>query len=412
MQRIAHGMGTGIWAACLVWAVALGSGCGDGAGVRGDAAVDPPPDEAARGRVVAVAFEEDISVAESQAELASMDASMAQVARYPVYVYRIVYETIDPHGDPTTASGLVAVPRAPGGPLPLVSYQHGTAVYDHYREASAEARVLPLLFASTGYLFFMPDYLGLEESPGLHPYVHADSLATSAIDGLRAVKTWASQHAISLNDQLFALGYSEGGYSTMALARAIEADHRDEFTLTAFAPMAGPYDLSGVMVDYFLQSAEIPNPYFLSYVILAYDAVYGLYDSLAEVFSAPYAEEISDLFDGSHRGSEISDVLPTAWSEFLTEEFISGFRSDPQDPLRLALAENDVHDWAPEAPVHLYHCSGDEDVPFENSERAYEAFVDNDAEEVELIDLGNLGHMACAPIAVFEAKQWFDSLRR
>ncbi|NUT46767.1 MAG: hypothetical protein HOV94_05520, partial [Saccharothrix sp.] len=45
----------------------------------------------------------------------------ADSVRHSVTAYRVVYRTIDPHGRPTTASGLVLVPRRmPHGPQRVV----------------------------------------------------------------------------------------------------------------------------------------------------------------------------------------------------------------------------------------------------------------------------------------------------
>ena len=38
----------------------------------------------------------------------------------------------------------------------------------------------------------MPDYLGMGESPGLHPYVHGESEATATLDMIRAAREFIS----------------------------------------------------------------------------------------------------------------------------------------------------------------------------------------------------------------------------
>ena len=62
-----------------------------------------------------------------------------------VSLYRVVYETTIPErgNQPTTASGLVAVPQVPQHTLPVVSYQHGTvftktAVPSHPEESMSD----------------------------------------------------------------------------------------------------------------------------------------------------------------------------------------------------------------------------------------------------------------------------------
>src|ERR1051326_8920384 len=104
--------------------------------------------------------------------------------------------------------------------------------------------VVGLAFATSGYAVAMPDYLGLGDSPGLHPYHHARSEATASVDMLRAARAFCAANGFQLNGRLFLAGYSQGGHATMALLRELETWHMNEFTVTACAPMAGAYDRS------------------------------------------------------------------------------------------------------------------------------------------------------------------------
>ena len=48
----------------------------------------------------------------------------------------------------------------------------------------------------------------------------------------------------------------------------IEEDYYDEFNITISLPMAGPYDMSGTMVDVMLDNTEpYGKPYYLPYVL-------------------------------------------------------------------------------------------------------------------------------------------------
>ncbi len=172
-----------------------------------------------------------------------------------VELYKIVYETIDPAGKKTVASGALAIPRGITGALPLMSYQHGTVVNRGSVASAYGFDVESLLFGGSGYVVATPDYLGLGDSPGLHPYVHAASLATAVVDMLRAARAFCAERSVELNGQIFLLGYSEGGYATMAAHKAIEEEYAAEFAIAASAPMAGPYDMSGVMRARFMSDA-------------------------------------------------------------------------------------------------------------------------------------------------------------
>jgi len=127
-------------------------------------------------------------------------------ALFPVISYKIVYETIDPQGTVTTASGAFLVPNT--GPIqkPLLSFQHGTTtIREEVPSADSTQRLIGLAFASQGYMVSMPDLLGLGDSPGLHPYLHAASSATAVVDMLRATMDYIVAEKEPWNNQLFNL---------------------------------------------------------------------------------------------------------------------------------------------------------------------------------------------------------------
>ncbi len=393
---------TGLFAAAAL-GVLLAAGC-DSAAVTDE--VEP---RTGRGATLSTSLLAEETAAEIGAAFAALGLPLS--ARYDVSVYKILYETVDAHDRVTTASGALFMPKGAPGRRPLLSYQHGTlTARDDAPSAGGAEQAVGLAFAADGYVAALPDLLGLGDSPGLHPYVHAASSASAAIDMLRAATDFAAAHEIDLSGQLFLTGYSQGGYTAMAAHRELEANHRDEFQLTASAPMAGPYDLSGVMAATFTERKTHPSPFYLPYTVLAYNDVYGLFDSPSEMFAAPYDALLPPLFDGTHGGGEINDVMPEIPIDIFTPAFVAAFQDDSNHPLRLRLRENDVYDWTPQAPMQLYHCAQDQHVPPENTQVALQRFQQRGAAKVEFIDpLPTGGHGACVGPSLLFAKFWFDS---
>jgi hypothetical protein len=262
---------------------------------------------------------------------------------------------------------------------------------------------------SSGYLVTIPDYLGFGDAPGLHPFVHAKTLAWSVIDLIRAARSLALADGYPLNGQLFLAGYSEGGYATLAAQREIETHHRDELPITASAPMAGPYDLSGTMLQMALGDAPVPSPFHFPYTLLAYNRIYGFADRDEDLFAAQYAGLVPGLFDGTLDADAVDAALPDLPREALDPQLRSALESGAYHPVTAALRENDLYRWVPRSPTRLYHCVGDDEVPFANSALAYERFVAAGA-PVELVSLPFGDHDACALPAIFVAKGWLDSL--
>ena len=182
----------------------------------------------------------------SNVSKANLESTYGTAFHNGVDLYRVLYTTPDVLGVLDTASGLLVVPDDPGFAYPLLVYQHGT-INSRWDVPSqlAGGYQLATVFGGHGYATVAADYVGLGEARGLHPYVHADTEASAAIDFLFAARQFADQNDfLTLNDQLFVTGYSQGGHAAMAAHRALELDYSSDFTVTAAAPMSGPYSVS------------------------------------------------------------------------------------------------------------------------------------------------------------------------
>ncbi len=364
------------------------------------------PEREGRGRIVKATRLEVMTPFEVSAALLAMGVPFR--ATYGVSLYRIIYETITPFNQLSRASGLLAVPEGLRRPAPLLGYQHGTQTRRSDAPSSTGKDLPSLLGAATGYVVATADYLGLGSSEGLHPFVHAKSLASAVIDMLRAARTWCGENGVRLSKHLFLAGYSEGGYATMAALKEIEAYYREEFSVTAAAPAAGPYDLSGTMLAVAVADKPAPNPFYFPYVLLAYQQIYGFADDPADLFAPPYDETVPPLFDGTRDAATINAALPAVQKEMFSEALLQALVSDNPHPVKAALRQNDVYQWVPTMPMRLYHCTDDQDVPFENSRIADSYFTAHGAPDVKLISLTAGGHVACAVPVMLGIKLWFD----
>jgi hypothetical protein len=115
-------------------------------------------------------------------------------ARYGVDAYRVVYRTSDVTGRATTASSLAVLPRTGDRGLRPAVWLHGTQSYRGDAPSVSECcdRAAAVLFAALGYAATAPDYLGLGEGPGFHPYFHAATMVSASVDALRATRQLAA----------------------------------------------------------------------------------------------------------------------------------------------------------------------------------------------------------------------------
>lgn len=312
--------------------------------------------------------------------------------QYGAKYYQVTYTTKSVQGAVDTASGLLAVPDDPTRIYPRLVYQHGTSgskqEVPSINVQSGGEGIVGQLFAGLGYVAFLPDYLGLgNTSKGFHPYVHAASEAWAAMDMLRAGASFLAQHQVATNDQLFITGYSQGGHGAMALHRAIEQDPSAEFTVTAAAPMSGPYSISGVMRDLILTDSIYYYPGYLPNTALSYQTVYGnLFTTLTEVFKPEYAGMIQQFYEGQITLNSLNNQLISSLIDLegasrpfrmLQPGIVQSIQNDPAHPINLALDANDTYDggWIPEAPFRLFYCMADDQVPYRNSLLARDSFL-------------------------------------
>jgi len=365
-----------------------------------------------QGELVSFEYLEEISLEEAQESLDSQFGNSAPEVLYDIAMYKILYNTIDPNGNEVIASGVIGYPKNSVQAFPMISWQHGTEVKRDNVSSNDGFDILSLWLTARGYIYLEPDYLGLGESEILHPYCLKEPSAWTTIDLIRAVQTFFDNnegyyyYPIKSNGDLILFGYSEGGYVTMASHMMIEQQNLDEFNLLASFPMAGPYDLSGIMVDLMLTYESYGEPYYLPYVLVPYITYYEM-GLLNEYFLPEYAEMFEYLFNGNYSGSYINSLMPDIPIEVLRPELISDFSNNLNHPLRLNLSENNLWDWTPQADMHMYHGMGDELIPYENSQIAYDTFIDNGSDNVNLYlvpeELG--GHSAVAEYCLISAYQ-------
>ena len=334
-------------------------------------------------------------------------------AEYEVDYYKITYTTRNAQDTGNTlATGALVVPSGVTCPVPLVSYQHGTTSL-RYAVPSArggsEFNIGIIASALTGSITSMPDYLGLGDSPGFHPYVHAASEASASIDLLRTARELADTLQYNLNDQLFLFGYSQGGHSTMSLFKELETNLSNEFTVTACVPMSGPYDVSGVQAATITGDTAYATPGYLPYVIMGLQEAYGnVYNDLSEVFRAPYDTLLPGYFDGTHNMGWINNRLPDTPNLMLDTAYFQDFLSNPNHIGWQILKDNDLYNWAPQAPLSMYYCTQDEQVFYKNSLVARDSMHALGATHVIATDFGPYTHAGCASFCFLTGLALFE----
>lgn len=340
--------------------------------------------------------------------------------------YRLTYTTPDVKGQTDTVSGLLVIPDAPQKIWPRVVYQHGTSSSKQdvpsFNAFTGEG-VIGGLFAGLGYVAFAPDYVGLGVSGGIHPYVHAQTEAYAAIDMLRAAQAFLAQEKVAVSEQLFLTGYSQGGHAAMALHRELETNLSQEFTVTASAPLSGPYSISGVMREVMLSNEIYYYPAYLPNTMLSYQSAYGnIYSELTDVLKPVYAAEVDKFIKGTLNLSQLNNNLIALLTnnegacrpvKMFQPALVEAVNNHPDHPVNVALRANDVHKWAPKAPTRLLYCTADDQVPYRNSLVARDTLLAKGAVDLQAFDVNTTAdHGQCVTPALTNTVLFFAGLQQ
>ena len=357
---------------------------------------------------------------------------LAYTPKCTITVYHLTYQTTDPKGNITPASGALMVPSGGSGCTggrPIVLYAHGTST-DRTLDLgnlssgnSGESVLLAAVFAAEGYIVVAPNDLGYDISTlGYHPYLIAAQQSKEMIDALtagRAALPTSAAPSSTDGGKLFVTGYSEGGYVAMATHSAMQSGG---MTVTASAPMSGPYALVAFADALFEGQVDVNGAIHVAMLIPAYQQVYGdIYSSPGDVFASQYASVVpgllpsttsvstlrsegklpSALFSSTPPAPGDAIYTPATSPANLASVFAAGFGTDylinnpyraaylndalmapdggfptvtdglppanPSNTLRIRLKENDQRNWSPTAPTLLCGGSSDPTVFFFNT---------------------------------------------
>ena len=222
---------------CVSAAAVLLVACGGSDDPARGALIDPPA-------TLATLTAAQIDAATASSGLQAISGK----AKCDVKVVALNYATVGVREEDTNASGVMLVPGGScSGPAALVAYAKGTDVQKPHTLANpqdSETFLLAAMYAAQGYAVVATDYLGFAKSGyAYHPYLHADSEATSVLDSVRAARNAAGAVGANLSGKIMFTGYSQGGHASMAAQRAAERDYGSEFNVVAGAHLAGPYNL-------------------------------------------------------------------------------------------------------------------------------------------------------------------------
>lgn len=347
---------------------------------------------------------------------------------------KINYTSVGNDGQPRELSGLLIYPFDVSNPFkkfsrPIVSFNHATNVLRKFSpskwsitsnpEDFPEVVIAAGLALKNGWCVIMPDYQGMgDDNTEFHPFCNKELLGKAVADlcvkTIAYLKSSSNNTAVTWNEQLFMMGYSEGAYATMAGVRELESRN---INVTGAACLSGPYDLTGTMLPLMLGPNPFPVPYFLPYMIMGYNAVPANGKSFDPqlVIKPQYLNGILQTMDMNHSPSEINTVMPQSkiLRELFNENFIDSLNNPNSTQYQILYKNNMWVDWTPKSKMLVAHGMNDDCVVYGN----YLTFKSkHQLPNIQYFELGetfkilDFIHDSMAPWAFLQGSLWIQQM--
>lgn len=290
------------------------------------------------------------------------------------------YISVDQNGDPIRLSGKIMLP-AKGDIKNVIVVSHYTigAAY----EAPSESFQLEGVLVPMGYALVFADYIGFGATiDHVHPYLCANLTAQNVVDLLEVAVPYLKKIGRApLSDEIYLMGYSQGGATTLAVQRLLETDKRynGKYHIRRNFAGAGPYDIAATY-DNAVDMDKIGIPCAIPMIIQGMNTGENLGLDYSEFFKDDLLAHFDEWINSKkYTVAEIATLMAaTRLSDFMTDEARQK-RNSTTSVLYRAMLHNSVVStwgWQPQAPVYMFHSQDDDTVPFLNSQRAKAEFSD------------------------------------
>jgi pimeloyl-ACP methyl ester carboxylesterase len=306
-------------------------------------------------------------------------ASFKTLVQTGISLYKIEYNTTL-NNEKTAVSGMFVIPADVSEQTPVVVYNHGTM---YKNEAPSFCNTsnyymdigLCYIFASIlKCAILIPDYIGYGISSHTeHPYIHAESLGQTSLDIIRAYidYTKITPEATPANKNVVILGYSEGGYVSVALHKRIQETAPDINIVKTYAG-AGPYDIENFVKEVLRQNHDLPSYSISSYLWVL--STYKTYSGYSRTYDLIFSEADNEILKNNSYSLGYLANYPINLNpqNLFQEEFINMILNDKDTEFDKILKENTLTDFVPSDSLILFHSEADSWVYVNNTINAYD----------------------------------------
>lgn len=279
-----------------------------------------------------------------------------------------VYLSEDTKKNPIMLSGKVILPAD----LKFKRY----ILVSHYtiaanEEAPSQTFSLEALLVSLGYALIIPDYLGYGiTADKIHPYLVMENTANNVLDMYFQVLPFMEAAGLAPeHDDIYLMGYSQGGAVTMGVQHMIETRYADRVKIRRVFAGGGPYDVKATY-DKFIETNYASYP--CAVPLMTQGVVIGnnLNLDLETILQPRIYENLDEWINSKkYTTAQINELIDT----HITDELLTPIGMDRTSyeisELYKALTLNSIlsYSWTPKAPVFIFHSIDDDIVPYENA---------------------------------------------
>lgn len=286
------------------------------------------------------------------------------------------YTSFDLNGDETRLSGKVMLPKGKK-PKRLILVSHYTIGSN--TEAPSNCFSLEGVLVKLGYGLIIPDYLGYGVTVSqLHPYLVMDLTARNVVDMYLAVRPWLDAVGMAPeHDDIYLMGYSQGGATTMAVEHLIETEYNDpsdsiRIDIHRVFAGGGPYDVKATY-ERFVTTDTASYPVAVPLVLQGMIKGNFLDIETRDLMQPWLYEKMNDWVNSKcFTTAQINKMIGTRVTHELLTEAGMDQTSVKVAELYKAMTANSIisYNWEPEASVYMLHSMDDETVPYTNATQA------------------------------------------
>lgn len=269
------------------------------------------------------------------------------------------------NGDSLLVSGKIYLPKNRN--------LRGIVVVNHYTittnyEAPSNLFQIDCIYAMKDYAVVMPDYEGYGLSADeQHPYLHWRSAAKTAIDLLDCMPDILDYYGYTYPNDVVITGYSQGGAVALGVARMLEEEPSDRWTIRKLYAGAGPYDPAATY-DYCVERDSMGIPGAIPMIVMGMSAAYDLNFQLEDFFLEPLLSNYDEwVVSKQYTVSQIGELMgSTRMTELMLPQALDR-QNELTELLYNALKENSNVGYNLQSPAYFMHSIDDDIVPIINS---------------------------------------------